>query len=586
MKRLTAVLLTFLLCVSLITGCGSKDASAATVLNNGVIYTVEGDQWTDKPAQSIAIAENGSILATGSDGDLKSYIGKNTQVIDLNGKTVLPGLIDAHVHAPGTSLTELYNIYLYESMTKEKTLSDIKDYIAKNPDLKEYWGSGFNMGMASDGKGPQKEWLDEICVNKPIILESNDGHSYWLNSKALEMNGITKDTPNPQGGLIQKDPKTGELWGTLTDASSLITMKQTFNEKQEAEAFEHFQNKMNDWGYTGIMAIAPINVHSNVIKDFDVNHKLHLKMNLASEIKPDKDFSKELQKLKDLKKNMESNLIKVTTAKFFADGVVEGMTAYLLEPYAPEAGLAPDYRAEFYWDPEVLKQDFSQVMKAGFQIHVHSIGDASTRLVLDSLEYAQNQNPNIEARNVITHLQLIDNSDLPRFGKLGIIAATQPFWHLKEPDWYEPVDKTVLGEKRASNEYPLKSLKDHGAIITSSGDFPVSPINNPFWAIEAAVTRNLENPDYYGVADIKDMNDPTYLLNPKERLTVKDILEAYTINGAYQLYREDDIGSLKAGKSADLIVIDKDPLKINPLDLDRIKVEATLLNGKVVSGKL
>lgn len=558
----------------------APQTAADTILENGVIYTIDGKNTV---AEAIAV-KGDKILYVGSDTGAAAYTGIATQVVDLKGKTVMPGFIDGHVHAPGTALTELYDIYLYDSLTKDATLASIKEFVDANPDLDVYWGSGYSLGISDDPKGPKKEWLDEICADKPIILTSLDGHNRWLNSKALEMNGITKDTPNPAGGLVHKDPVTGEPWGNLTDASSLLTMAQTYSPEQEAEAIKYFQESMNGWGYTSIMSIAPIDVDPARYEELEDQDKLTMRVNLAGLIDNDTPFEPQLQAVVDMKKKYESDLIDVTTTKYFADGVVEGTTAYLLEPYAPEAGLDPDYRGEFYWDPDELDQYFDKTMKAGFQIHVHSIGDASTRLVLDSFEYAQEHNPSIKARNAITHLQVVDDADKPRFGKLGVIAVMQPYWHFKEPEWYEYVDGVVLGEERGWKEYPAKSLLDNGAVLTSSGDHPVTSVNNPFWAIEADVTRNLENAEYYGVDDITDIDDPTWLLNPAERLTVLDMVKAYTINGAYQLFREDTVGSLESGKFADLIVVDQDIFKINPLDIDKTQVLTTVFSGEVVSG--
>jgi predicted amidohydrolase YtcJ len=555
--------------------------AADTILENGTIYTIDDKNTV---AEAIAV-KDGKILYVGTKAGAEAFKGNATDIVDLNGKFVMPGFVDAHVHAPGTAMTELYDIYLYEDLTKEDTLATVKAFVDTNPDLTEYWGSGFSVGIANDPKGPKAEWLDEICADKPIILTSNDGHNRWLNTKAFEMNGITKDTPNPEGGLIHKDPVTGELWGDITDASSLITMTQTYTADQEREALKAFQESMHGWGYTAIMSIAPIDVDPARYQELEKKGDLKLRVNLAKEIENDKPFDPQIQSLVDMKEKYDSDLIDVTTAKYFADGVVEGTTAYLLQPYDAATGLAPDYVSEFYWNPDELDQYFDKTMKAGFQIHVHSIGDASTRLVLDSFEYAQAKNPTIEPRNVITHLQLVDDADKPRFGKLKVIAALQPYWHLKEPGWWDTVDSVNLGKDRGYKEYPVKSLLDNGAILTSSGDHPVSPINNPFWAIEADVTRNLNNAEFYGVDDITDINDPTWLLNPAERVSVMDMVKAYTVNGAYELYREKSIGTLENGKYADMIVVDQDIFKVNPLDIDKTKVLTTIFNGSVVYGE-
>lgn len=555
--------------------------SADTILENGAIYTIDGKNTV---AEAIAL-KDGKILYVGTKAGAEAYKGSATDVVNLKGKIVMPGFIDGHVHAPGTALTELYDIYLYDSLTKDATLKTIKEFIDAHPDLDVYWGSGYSLGISDNPKGPKAEWLDEICADKPIILTSLDGHNKWLNTKALQMNGITKDTPDPAGGLVHKDPVTGEPWGNLTDASSLITMTQNYTPAQEDEALKAFVSTMNGWGYTSVMSIPPYDVDPARYLDLEKKGELSMRVNLGGLIDNDKPFKPQLQALSDMKKQLDSDLIDVTTAKYFADGVVEGTTAYLLKPYDAAAGLAPDYVSEFYWDPNQLDQYFDETMKAGFQIHVHSIGDAATRLVLDSLEYAQKQNPTIEARNCITHLQVIDDADKPRFGQLGVIAVLQPYWHFKEPEWYEYVDSVVLGEERAYKEYPVKSLLDNGAILTASGDHPVTSVNNPFWAIEAGVTRNLENAEYYGVDDIANIDDPKWLLNPAERVSVLDMVKAYTINGAYQLHREKTVGSLENGKYADMIIVDQDIFKVNPVDIDKTKVLTTIFNGKVVSGE-
>ena len=552
--------------------------TADTILTNGVVYTIDEENTV---AQAVAI-KGDKILFIGSDEDAKAYIGPDTKVVDLKGKVVLPGMIDTHVHRAGTALTELYDIYLYEETTKEDTLAAIKEFIVANPELDVYWGAGFSMGMAGNPRGPKKEWLDEICPDKPIILTSNDGHNKWLNSKALEMNGITKDTVAPTGGTIQKDPATGELWGTLTDASSLIIMQQTYEDWQLTEAMAYFQDYMNAYGFTTIMSIA--DTYLDAFKELDDAGKLTMRVNAGMTFEPEEPLESQMAEMNAIKEKYDSDLVDITTVKFFADGVIEGMTGYLLEPYDEAAGLDPDYVSEPLWEQEMMNTFFDWILSEGYQIHVHSIGDVATRYVLDAFEYAQARNADKDHRNVITHLQVVDDADKVRMGKMGIIGSTQPFWHFKEPDWWDYVDSVALGMPRAWEEYPVKSLIDNGVIVTFSGDHPVSPINNPFWAIEVAVTRNLNNPEFYGVDPITDMDDPTWLLNPDERISVLEAIKAYTINGAYQLYRDDVIGTVEAGKYADLIVIDRDVFKVNPLEIDGIKVLTTIFNGKVVHG--
>lgn len=403
-----------------------------------------------------------------------------------------------------------------------------------------------------------------------------------MNSKAFEMNGITKDTVAPTGGTVQIDPVTGELWGNLTDADSLISMEQTYEDWQITESMAYFQKYMNEWGYTSIMSIS--NTYLDAFKDLADAGKLTMRVNAGMCFEPNESLDSQIEEMNDIKANYDSDFVDITTAKFFADGVVEGMTGWLLEPYDPAAGLKPDYVSEPIWDHDVMNAFFDRVLAEGYQIHVHSIGDAATRSVLDSYEYAQEKNGDQEYKNVITHLQVVDDADKVRMGELDIIGSTQPFWHLKEPEWWEYVDSVALGMDRAWTEYPVKSLIDNGVMITFSGDHPVSPINNPFWAIEVAVTRNLNVPEFYGVDAITDIDDPTWLLNPDERISVLDAVKAYTINGAYQLFRDGSVGSIEAGKLADIIIVDQDIFKIDPLKIDSTKVLTTIFNGEPVYG--
>ncbi|MCL1982571.1 MAG: amidohydrolase family protein [Clostridiales bacterium] len=565
---------------------------AASVYKNGVVYTVEGENWDKNPQESVAVSADGKILFVGSDEEAQAYVGAGTAVIDLDGKTVFPGFLDSHVHPPGTAFTELFEIDLYDSLTKAQALATIEGYVRMNPDLDSYWGTGFPMGIGgseSDGKGPRKEWLDEICSDKPIILTSNDGHNLWLNSKAFELNGITKDTEHPTG-TVQKGAD-GELWGILTDAFDLVETEREFTDEQFMEAMETFHSNMLGWGYTGANMLDFLFVPAPELAGYmtrlesDGNWKLHT--NLCMTFEPDKDFGLTLVEFMSLKDALkDSRNIKLGTAKFFMDGVIEGQTGYLSAPYDEAAGLDPDYVSVPLWDVEKLKSYYSTLMKNKIQIHVHSIGDQATTETIDAMEAAQKNNPSVDARNTIAHLQVVKDSDKTRMGKLGIIASTQPFWHMKEPEWYEYVDEFVLGAERAWKEYPVRSLIDAGVRVAFSGDHPVSPVNNPFWAIETSVTRNLNNPEFYGVPDIKSIDDPTWLLNPAERITVKEAIEAYTINTAYQMYMEDQIGSLKAGKLADMIVVDQDPLKVSPLRIDETEVLATIFGGETVYGSV
>jgi predicted amidohydrolase YtcJ len=580
-----------MVCVLAFAGCAKKaattDDAAAKVLKGGVVYTVAGDNWDAEPAQAVALSTDGKILAVGTDADIEKYVGDDTEVTDLAGKTVLPGFWDSHIHSPGTAMTELFQIDNYADFNKDDTLKTIKEFVDAHPDMDAYFGAGFQMSISDSANGPKGEWLDEITSEKPIILQSNDGHSYWLNSKAFEEMGIT---PDKASGItsIPVDPATGKPWGVVTDGGDLITLEAEYNDENRTAGLTKFQENLFGWGFTGIMAVAPFDagVDPEFIKGAYDKGLVKLRMNIATPAEPGMTTEEVVKLADDAKALYEGTDVKVSSVKFFGDGVVEGVTAFLKDPYAPGADREGKFYSKLNYNPSNLTAFFNGIMDAGYQVHIHSIGDASTEAALDAIADAQKNHPDFDARSVITHLQLVTEADKARMGELKVIGSTQPFWHLKEPDWYNEIDAKNLGEDRAWSEYPVKSLIDNGVTVTFSSDHPVSPVNNPFWAIEVAVTRNLENAEYYGVDDITDIDDPTWLLNPEERISLKQAVEAYTINSAYQVFREKEVGSIETGKNADFIIVDQDIFDIDPLKLDATQVLATIIGGQTVYGGL
>jgi len=571
----------------------ANDEIAVTVYKNGIIYTVDGHDWDKYPRECVAISRDGRILFVGNNEDAAPYIGSSTKVVDLGGNAVFPGFLDNHIHPPGTSLTSMFNIFLPAMGTKEQVLDVIRDYIESNPETEVYWGSGFSMGIGgteSEGRGPRKEWLDEICEDKPIILTSNDGHNMWLNSKAFEMNGITNDSEHPTG-TIHKD-EVGQLWGTLTSTYDILEMEQSFTPTQQRAALAAFQDVMHAWGYTGgqliLMSLeesGSSNEYLDYMREMERLGTWNTRASLMLRFQPDTNFEEDLAFFLDTKKAVgNSDKLKVTTAKFFVDGVVEGGSAYLAEPYSNNnaRGFDPNYASVFLWDNQVLKERFSTLMSHGIQMHIHSIGDQATTETLDAFEYAHKNNPTVDARNTMTHLQLVKDSDKSRMGKMGIIGSTQPYWHAKEPGFYYEVEQPFIGEERGLAAYPVKSLIDAGVVITFSADYPVTPDPNPFWGIETAVTRNMYCAEYYGVDEIAHMDDPAWLRNPAERITVKEAVEALTINGAYQMFMEDQIGSLTVGKWADMIIVDQDIFHVDPIDIGETSLLATIFAGEVI----
>lgn len=555
---------------------------ADLVLTHGVVYTADD---RDTVSEAVAVKNDRFIFVGGNAGAMR-YIGPSTKVVDLQGKMVIPGMLDTHMHPPGLSLSELYEVQLSDSSTLEGYVQAVAEFVKKHPGSKAVYGRGWSWGAFSGAelsKGPRKEYLDAVTTDIPVILRANDGHSLWVNSRALSVNGIDQNTVAPEGGVIEKDESSGALWGVLKEGAMRLVKLPEYTLRQYEAAMLKFQSKMHRFGITGLLCMtgyfAPYILQS--FEQLDRDGKLALRVRAAVAIRTEGDLPGQFAAIDELRGHYQSPYLQIITAKFFTDGVVEGGTSYLLAPYHGKTGQEKNDYGRFLWEQDKLREAFALANRRSLQIYVHSTGDASTRNVLDALADIRASVPDGDYRNTITHLQLVDQADVHRFKDLQVIASVQPYWHFKGPNWWESVDYRLLGE-RARAEYPLGSFFAHGVTVTSSSDYPVTNVPNPMRAIEIGVTRNIDDGDLYGVEDILDMNDERYLLNPRERATVKQMLRSFTIHAAYAMFLESDAGSIEVGKLADMAVLDRDLLSVRAIDIDKVRVVMTFFNGKLV----
>lgn len=564
---------------------------ADKIFYNGKIYTMD-------PSSSVFSAmaiKDGKIAALASkkeeDSLLEQYTRKNhTLLVDLNKDVVFPGLSDTHIHAPGLAYDILFNVNLYNALSKDDTINRIKEYVDNHPDNEIYYGRGVNASFfdaEESSAGPRKEHLDKISANKPIIVADFGGNYLWMNSAAFEMYHITPDTICPAGGEIVLDKKDGSLWGTIKGEARSLIPYQTLSDDQNYQAAKWFQEAMLSYGYTSIFALRPPGTVEprttlfELFKALERKGELFLRVQGGRDMDPNGDVDLQIQEMKKTKAAYDSELIQFTTAKFFLDGVIEGLDGFLLEPYGKAAGKEDDYCGTFLWDEDKLAYAFERCMEEGFQIHCHSIGDGAARKALDAIERAKKSLPKGDYRNVFTHLQLVSGDDVKRMGENKIIANVQAYWHFKSPIMFFPLEKPLL-EERAELEYPLQTFFKEKIKVIISSDYPVTPNPNPFHAVKAGVTRNLYNASSFGVEDIKDVDDPTYLLNKEERASVLDMMRAFTINAAYSRFQEDIIGSLEEGKAADFTVVSRDPFEIEPIEIEYIRVKRTCFGGETV----
>jgi predicted amidohydrolase YtcJ len=502
---------------------------------------------------------------------------------------VLPSFFEGHGHAQAA--TELlYSCDISGGKDLAGYLGIIEDFMKAHPEATAIKGSGWTDPVFG-AAGPNKKDLDAICeklnMDIPIALYDEGHHSLWVNSKALELGKITKDTPNPSANsIIQHDKSTGEPSGALREGAADLVMGQLpdYSVEQYEEGIKSYQDLAHSLGFTG--AIDPLlPVGGNAIeayKDLAKDGELKMRIRGAYSTEPGEDFGAQLKAFEAVKKGDNAgDLFQMTNIKFFMDGVIEGGTAYLEEPYAAGADKGDNYRSEPLWQPDVLNNAFAEAEKAGFQIHVHAIGDAAVAEALDAFAYAQNKNGASDYRNAITHDQLVNDSDYARFKALGVIAAVNPYWAEKD-DYYYGLQVPFLGQERADKEYPVQSFIKNGVMITSASDFPVTNPPDPLTAVEIGVTR--ATPDLLLPYVTSDPSDPKYKepLWPEEAASLEDMIASVTYNGAYEEFLESVTGSIEVGKSADMVILDHNLFDIKPSEISQSKVLMTLFQGKEV----
>ncbi|RNB78230.1 amidohydrolase [Brevibacillus panacihumi] len=536
---------------------------ADMVFTNAVVYTVDRNR---NVAQAVAIRGD-KIVYVGTDEGAKKYIGSKTKVTDLQGKMILPGFIDSHTHASKTTGL-IYSIDLYDGGSIEEYLHIIEAFVKEHPHEKALQGRGWSNPVAP-GIGPKKEDLDKVVPDVPLALTSDDGHSLWVNSAAMKLAGITKDTPNPEGGIIERDPKTGEPSGTLREKAMDLVLAKIggYTVEQYKSGIEEYQLKAVERGVTTVRDPDMLR-YPNVLEAYEElakENKLTIRYRNAITADPDKG-PEQIAEFVKIRERNQNPLFQVNAVKIFMDGVVEGATAYLEKPYEHK-----HTNGELIWNPEVYKKTAAEADKAGFQLHVHSIGDASTRIALDGMEYAEKQNGAHDSRHSLVHLQLVNPEDIARFKKLGAVGIVQPFWFMQEEGYYDEIEVPYLGHERAQQEYPMKSFINQGVHIASSSDYIVTPEFNPLHGIQQGITRIEEGE-----------TDPSKIANPDERATLADMIASFTIDGAYANRVDDLTGSIEVGKKADIIVLDKNLFSIPVTEIKDAQVLLTLVEGKEV----
>lgn len=548
-----------LLAASTTANAAPPRAVADVVLRNGNIATMDASRsW----AHAVAV-RGGRIVFVGTDSEATKWIGPHTRVTDLGGRLVLPSFHDSHVH-PVTSGMELLTCNLNEADSADDLYATIRQYAADHPAEKWIRGGGWQLPIFP-GASPTKAQLDSVVADRPALLYAADGHSSWANSRALAIAGITKATPDPPNGRIERDAN-GEPTGTLReDASALVArFAPKPSHSDYVAGLRLALEKANGFGITSLYEA---NANEEVLaayKELDDRGELTARVHVALEMDLAKGIA-EIPRLVELRRRFSGKRLSVDAVKIFADGVIEAQTAALLEPYVNRPGDSGKPNIE----PEALRTLVAGIDREGFQVHVHAIGDRAIRMSLDAFEHARSVNGIRDSRHHIGHLELIDPADIPRFRRLGVIANFQPLWAYADP-YITDLTEPVLGPARSRWLYPIRSILVSGAIVVCGSDWSVSSLN-PLDAIQVAITRR----------GLEDTGGKAWI--PEEVADLPSMVAGYTINGAYLTRTERETGSVEVGKSADLVVLDRNIFDCPPSEIHRASVEQLYLEGRLLT---
>lgn len=539
----------------------SDRQTADTILLHGKVYTLNSRQPL---ARAVAIRGE-KIVEVGGDAEIEKLRGAGTVVIDAGGKLVLPGFVDCHIHFLEGSIS-LGQADLSDSKNPSDIQRVLRDYASQHPGNSWILGGGWNYAMFGEENLPHKKYLDELFPDRPVFLVGYDGHTSWANSKALALAGITKDTPNPANGAIVRDPQTGEATGALKESASRLVgklvPKPTRAEKLTAlRAGIHWANQN---GLTRVHSAGGDFEEFDLYDELLRRNELTLRMYIAYFLNPPELRAQDLAAVEEARTKYTGDFLAGGAVKMMLDGVVESHTAAMLEPYTDD----PSTKGKLFWDPDKYRAAVAELDKRGVQLFTHAIGDYAVRTALDAYENAEKANGTRDRRPRIEHIETVTAADIPRFGKLGVIASMQPLHAYPDEDTLR-VWAGNNGPDRASRAWVWNSIAKPGGRLAFGSDWNVVTLN-PWVGLQMAVTRQTKE------------GTPEGGWLPHERVTLAQAVDAYTLGAAYAGRRERTEGSIEPGKLADLIIVSQDIFAIDPHKIGETKVLKTIVGGRVV----
>lgn len=557
MKSTTFFLSLLILLISY--SCGPAE-KADLVITNAKVITIDQD---NPRAEAVAV-KGDKIIAVGSSAAIKKYIdGESTEVIDASGQLLIPGFNDAHAHFGPIDPDYVELRYITDPNT---ITQKVKEQVARSEPGELIRGGHWEHEMFVNREWPTKELLDGVAPDNPVVLSRADGHSVLVNSYVINNSGITKDTPDPFGGEIQRDPETGEPTGIFKESAKrllkygAVPVERTEEEKAEREWNGYLMalEKARKLGITSIQIPGRANwdMWDKLMEEGELTSRIDIGGILTADEEELIKYKKQLEKYP-----YENDWLRFGYLKGFIDGTLGSGTALMFEPFSDE----PDKAGLPQMTYEELEEKVVASDAAGFQVGIHAIGTKANHWILNAYQKAAEENGTRDSRHRSEHAQLLIQEDIPRFAELGVIASMQPTHCITDKRFCEK----RIGVERSKGAYAWRTLLESGAKIAFGTDYSVEPLN-PMEGLYAAVTRK----DRLG-----EEGEGWF---PEEKLTMEEAIRLYTLGSAYSQFMEDRKGMIKEGYLADMVITDKDLMSIDEDQIMKTKVVYTIVGGKVV----